>query len=77
MESLKKQTLFWDVERDTLSPDEDWFFIVERILEFGDIEDLFWMRNTFSEDKIKETVKKSRILSKRTFSYCKAAGYAS
>lgn len=77
MEPLKKQSLFWDVDREKLSSDKDWFFIIERILEFGDIDDLFWMKQTFSKDKIKDTVKKSRILSKRTRSYCKAADYAS
>jgi len=77
VEPLKKQSLFWDVDRKKLSADKDWFFIIERILEFGDIDDLFWMKQIFSQDKIKNTVKKSRILSKRTRSYCKAAGYAS
>jgi hypothetical protein len=77
VEPLKKQSLFWDVDRKKLSVDKDWFFIIERILEFGDIDDLFWMKQIFPQDKIKNTVKKSRILSKRTHSYCKAAGYAS
>jgi hypothetical protein len=47
VETLKKQSLFWDVDREKLSSDEDWFFIIERILEFGDIDDLFWMKRTF------------------------------
>jgi len=77
VETLKKQSLFWDVDREKLSSDKDWFFIIERILEFGDIDDLFWMKQTFPQDKIEDTVRKSRILSKRTLSYCKAAGYVS
>jgi len=77
VETLKKQSLFWDVDREKLSSDKDCFFIIERILEFGDIDDLFWMKQTFPQDKIEDTVRKSRILSKRTLSYCKAAGYVS
>ncbi|MBI5205839.1 MAG: hypothetical protein HZA11_13075 [Nitrospirae bacterium] len=72
-----KKSLFWDVDRNRLSPDKDWFFIVERILEFGDIDDLVWLKETFSKEKIKNTVQKSRILSDKTRAYCKASGYAS
>lgn len=77
MESLYKRSLFWDVDCEKLSIEKDWFFIIERILEFGDIDDFFWMKKAFPEEKIKETIKKSRILSKKTISYCKASGYAS
>ncbi|MDP1759459.1 MAG: hypothetical protein Q8K77_06655 [Thermodesulfovibrionales bacterium] len=77
MKSPYKKSLFWDVDSDELSRGKDWFFIIERILEFGDIDDLLWMKKTFPEKEIKTTVQKSRILSPTTRSYCKAAGYAS
>ncbi|MBI4687409.1 MAG: hypothetical protein HY756_06475 [Nitrospirae bacterium] len=77
MNSLSKKSLFWDVDRGKLSPEKDWYFIIERILEFGDIDDVLWMESTFPREEITDTVKESRILSKRTRSYCKAAGYAS
>ena len=77
MITLYKKSLFWDVDREKLSYENDWFFIIERILEFGDIDDLFWMKETFPKEKIKDTIKQSRILSDRTRSYCKASGYAS
>lgn len=72
-----KKSLFWDVDREKLSDKKDWFFIIERILEFGDIDDLLWIKNIFSKDKIAYTIQKSRILSQRTRAYCKASGYAS
>jgi hypothetical protein len=59
-----------------LSPESDWFFIIERILEFGDIDDLKWMKKTFTAEQIRETVGKSRVLTRRTLSFCKASGYA-
>ncbi len=77
MNSLNKKSLFWDVDRDKLSPERDWYFIIERILEFGDIDDVLWMESTFHREKITETIKKSRILSTRTRLYCEAVGYAS
>jgi hypothetical protein len=77
VETLLKKNLFWDVEPGSLSPESHWFFIIERILEFGDIDDLRWLKKTFTPEQIASTVKKSRNLSRRTISYCKAAGYAS
>jgi len=38
--SFLKKTLFWDVDLEALSIEKDWFFIIERVLEFGDIQDL-------------------------------------
>lgn len=76
MKSLEKKSLFWDVDREKLSSEKDWYFIIERILEFGDIDDVLWMETTFPRDKIAETIKKSRVLSNKTRSYCKAVGYA-
>lgn len=72
-----KKSLFWDVDSNELSKEKDWFFIIERILEFGDIDDFFWMQEAFPAVKIRDTVQKSRVLSARTRSYCNISGYAS
>jgi hypothetical protein len=77
VETLCKKSLFWDVEPGSLSPESHWFFIIERVMEFGDIDDLRWLKRTFTPEQIASTVKKSRKLSRRIISYCKAAGYAS
>ena len=77
MQNYYKKSLFWDVDPETLSTERDWFFIIERILEFGDIDDLLRMKRIFPEEKIKTVAQKSRILSPRTRSYCNASGYAS
>lgn len=77
MQSNYKKSLFWDVDSNNLSSEKDWFFIIERILEFGNIDDFFMMKKTFSEEQIKAVIQKSRILSSRTRSYCNASGYAS
>jgi len=77
MKTLEKKSLFWDIDIERLSFENDWFFIIERILEFGDIDDLSWMKKTFKKEQIRDTVHKSRILSRRTLSYCRASGYVS
>jgi len=76
MGTLYKKSLFWDVDTGKLSPENDWFFIIERILEFGDIDDLLWMKTNFTAKQIEETVRKSRILRQRSLAFCRAAGYA-
>ena len=77
METPYKKSLFWDVDTGKLSPGKDWFFIIERILEFGDIDDLLWMKKNFTAKQIEETVQRSRILTQMSLAYCKAVGYAS
>ncbi|MBI4653933.1 MAG: hypothetical protein HY752_02940 [Nitrospirae bacterium] len=72
-----KRNLFWDVDLEFLSPERDWFFIIERVLEFGDIQDFEWLLSTFSKEQLKLVIKLSRILSPRTLSFCKTIGYVS
>ena len=72
-----RRVLFWDVDVEALSIEREWFFIIERVLEFGDIQDLECLLLTFSTDQIQSVIKHSRILSPRTLSFCKAIGYAS
>jgi hypothetical protein len=68
METLEKQELFWDVNLAQIDKNAHKKFIVKRILQFGDLEDLDWalrfygivfMRDTFlsSQDQLD---KKSR-----------------
>jgi hypothetical protein len=54
METLHKKSLFGDVDTALLSPESDWFFIIERILEFGDIDDLKWMKKTLRQNRSKQ-----------------------
>ncbi|MGB9715464.1 MAG: DUF6922 domain-containing protein [Thermodesulfovibrionales bacterium] len=75
--SFLKKSLFWDVDIENLSIEKDWFFIIERVLEFGDIQDFKCLLSIFSKDQIKSVIKNSRILSPRTISFCRAIGYAS
>ena len=77
METLRKKSLFWDIDPAYLSPESHWSFIIERILEFGDIDDLIWMKKNFTPVQIRHSVRKSRVLSRRSLAFCKAAGYAS
>lgn len=75
--ALKKRYLFWDVIIGKLSKETNWFFIIERILEYGDIEDWVWLKENFTTDQIVEVESKSRILSPKTRAFLKVMGYVS
>ncbi|MCL4514504.1 MAG: hypothetical protein M1379_02725 [Firmicutes bacterium] len=47
-------------------------FIVERLLEMGDDAALHWVRANYAEETIKETVKNSRRLSRKTARFWQA-----
>jgi len=64
---LKKY--FWDVDFLKLRKDKDSHFIIERILELGDIKSIQWMRKNFSKKEIKRIVMSSRRLSPRSANY--------
>jgi len=63
MKILLKKSLSWDVDREKLLCEKDRIFIIERILKFGDIDDFFRMKETFPEEKVREVLLKSRIIS--------------
>jgi hypothetical protein len=58
--------LFWDVEPEKLHARKDSIFILERLLEMGDDAALCWIRLNYPEETIREVVKNSRRLSRKT-----------
>ena len=67
METLKKQNLFWDIT--AIDPKKDSRFVIERILMFGDKEDFRWANDFYGPATIKEVLKKSRNLDKKSLSF--------
>lgn len=60
---------FWDVEATKLNPQKRSQYVIQRLLEMGDVEAVRWVRRNFSEKQIKETVKKRRGFSPKTASF--------
>lgn len=60
MNTLQKQSLFWDIDLDILNPKEHVSYIIERVLDFGDEEDVCWLFSTYPKEVIKETLEHSR-----------------
>jgi hypothetical protein len=57
---------FWDVKPADLDVEKDWFFIVERLLEYGDDRSLAWLKKNYPDKDIVEVVMKSKKLSRKT-----------
>ena len=66
METLKKTSLFWDVDLKNLDAESHKGFIVERILLFGNIEDFRWARDHYGEKEIKNILLANRTLDKKS-----------
>jgi hypothetical protein len=56
----------WDVPVSSLDPSEKYYFVIERILEYGDFEALEWMNNTYKKDQIEEVLITSKKISPKT-----------
>lgn len=79
MESIKKtqkislpkflNKYFWDVDFRKLDAGEYPYFIIERILEYGDEQAVKWMMANFENTKIKETLMRSRGISLKSANY--------
>ena len=57
---------FWDIDTDNLNPAEYSYFIIERILEYGDKKAIRWMFKIFKMSQIKKTLITRRGLSPKS-----------
>ena len=64
----KIRKFFWEYEGNEIEIQENWFFIIERLLEYGDFEAVKWAFKHFDQSQLVEVVKASRNLSKKTAS---------
>lgn len=56
---------FWDIDFQNLDFEKRAYYVIERLLEYSDIEGLKWLFKKYSREKIIETFKTSRTLSKK------------
>jgi|YelNatPaOPRAMG01_1025707.scaffolds.fasta_scaffold41291_3 hypothetical protein len=64
---LKKY--FWDVDFSSLDFEHNPDFVIARILEYGDMKAVRWMRKSVDEKKIKKIVEESRQLSRKSANF--------
>ena len=61
--------LFWDVNRDDVDPEKNAPFLVQRVLEYGQLSDWDLLNALYGLDKITEITKNLRSLDPRALSF--------
>jgi len=61
--------VLWDVDIEELDLKKHWSFVIERIMVYGNENDVQWMLKTFSKEQLIEVVKKSRNLDRKTANF--------
>ena len=54
METLEKQELFWDVNLAQMDKNVHKQFIIKRVLQFGDVDDLPWALTFYGHDAVRD-----------------------
>jgi bacterioferritin (cytochrome b1) len=58
--------LFWDVDPNAIDPQKHSQYIIERVLELGDIPEVKWVTHYYPADLIMSTLNKSRVISDKS-----------
>lgn len=69
---LFDKRIFWDVNFGTLDYDGKASFIIERVFERGDVEDIRQCRRYYGDDKIIKALLNAKYLSYRTLCFVSA-----
>jgi hypothetical protein len=62
--------LFWDTPIELIDKEKHKKSVIERILTRGFLEDFYTLIKIYSKEEIVDTIKKSRILDKKTANFC-------
>jgi hypothetical protein len=57
---------FWEYEPASLDEKKNWYQIIERLLEYGDLTANRWVYNNYSLNEISQVVRGSRRISRKT-----------
>lgn len=58
-----EKRVFWDVDFEALDYDKRASFVIERVFERGDVEDIRQCRRYYGDDKVKEVLVNAKWLS--------------
>ena len=60
---------FWDADPQKLDPEKDHHFIIQRLLECGDLSEVRWLLRTYLREDLKSELKTCRSLSPRSAAF--------
>ena len=64
-----RQSLFWDVDPKTIDPEKNAVYVIERILDFGNEEEIRWMWYRYDHNLLREVLRNSCTLSPKSRSF--------
>jgi hypothetical protein len=62
---------FWDADLSQINAEEKRSYIIERILELGDLAAVTWLFSNYPKDEIEAVLKKSRKISAKSYNFWK------
>ena len=69
---ILNKTIFWDVNFGTINYNKDDRFVIERVFDRGDVEDIRQIRRYYGDKKIKEILTTAKYLFDETINFCSA-----
>ena len=62
--------IFWDVNFDAIDYDEKWKFVIERVFDRGDIDDIRQVRRYYGDEKVIQALTTAKYLFDETINFC-------
>jgi len=66
MEIKFRRSLFWDADPRKIDPKKNAQYVIERIFDFGNDNEVRWLWNFYDKKLLKEVAEKSRCLMPET-----------
>lgn len=60
---------FWDVDAKKINPGKSPYYVINRLLDKGNLEAVRWVRRSFPKDLITETIKTKKDFSFKTVTF--------
>ncbi len=64
--------IFWDVDYPRMDLDAKWRFVIERVFERGDVEDIRQCRRYYGDDQVKQALLEAKFLPEQTLYFASA-----
>lgn len=61
-----RQSLFWDVDPKTIHPKKHARYIIERMLDLGNLQEVKWLVHYYPPMLIRDTLHHSRVIHKKS-----------
>jgi hypothetical protein len=62
----RTKRLFWDVDQEKIDIRDHRSYIIRRIMDYGNVDDVNWMMKIYTSDEMIQVVKKRRGLSRKS-----------